>query len=184
MERTKIVTLTVTSRFVFLLIISLSVLPDKLIAQSYDWRSNIDKLVQMADSLSNKTQKTFYSQRYLKNDLPIKETWHYTLHNGKVLIFQLRYQLDATEFTEVYYVNKGSLVCMEQFESPYNLADDEIHHAQLYYFVGSEMKQYVTYGRSKQTPNYISSIECLEKFQKRYNELLRNMKHTPNMGLD
>ena len=173
-----------TSRIIILLIMAFLIAPDKLLAQSYDWRTGVDRLVQLADSLSNKSQKTFYSERYLKNDHPIKETWHYTLHNGKILIFQLRYLIEATEFTEVYYVNKGSLVCMEQFESPYNLADDEIHHAQLYYFVGSEMKQYVTYGRSKLTPNYISPVECLEKFQKRYSELLRNMKHTPNMGLD
>ena len=171
-------------KFILFLLLCLSVTCDQLLAQSSDWRSNTDRLVQMADSLSNKTQKTFYSQRFLKNDQTVKETWHYTLHNGKILIFQLRYLIDVTEFTEVYYVNKGSLVCMEQFESPYNLADDEIHHAQLYYFVGSEMKQYVTYGRSKQSPTYISPVECLEKFQKRYTELLRNMKHTPNMGMD
>jgi len=153
--------------------------------QSYDWRANIDRLVQQADSLSNKKQKTFYSQRFLKFDQQVKETWHYTLQNGKIIIFQLRYLIDATEFTEVYYLNKGSLICMEQLESPSNLPDEEINHAELYYFVGSDLKQYVTYGRAKQTASRnITSIQCLQKFQKRYAELLRNMKHTPNMGMD
>ena len=130
--------------------------------------------MRQADSLSNKSQKTFYSLRYLKNDQTIKETWYYTLKEGKIIIFQLRYLIDDTEFNEVYYLNRGSLVCMEQYESPVKLSDEEIHKAEVYYFEGSEMKQYVHYGRQRRST---SGNECLEKFEKRYTELLRNMKH-------
>ncbi|HUR10833.1 MAG TPA: hypothetical protein VM012_05665 [Flavitalea sp.] len=153
-------------------------------AQRYDWRDKIDLIVRHADSIFNKSQKTFYSLRYLKNNDAVKETWHYTMRDGKIVIFQLRYLIDQIEYNEVYYLNKGDLVCMEQYESPVQLSDEEIRHAEVFYFVGSEMRQFVTYGGrpQKNYSNFDTGNQCLDKFRRRYDELLRNMKHTPNMG--
>ena len=144
-------------------------------AQRSGWRDRIDEVVRQADSLSHKSQKTFHSLRYLKNDEAIKETWYYTLKDGKIAIFQLRYHLDDTEFNEVYYLHRGNLVCMEQYESPLTLSDEEIRRAEVYYFQGSAMMQYVHYGKPPKGYAYRPAYDCLEKFQKRYGELLRNI---------
>lgn len=149
--------------------------PFTSIAQRLGWRDRIDEVVRQADSLSNKSQKTFHSLRYLNKDETIKETWFYTLKEGKIAIFQLRYNLDDTEFNEVYYLHRGNLVCMEQYESPLNLSDEEIRRAEVYYFQGSAMMQYVHYGKQPKSYAYRPGYDCLEKFQKRYGELLRNL---------
>lgn len=149
-------------------------------AQRLNWRDRIDEVVRQADSLSNKSQKTFHSLRYVNKDEAIRETWYYTLKDGKIIIFQLRYNLHDTEFNEVYYMNRGNLVCMEQYESPVKLSDEEIRRAEVYYFQGSAMMQYVLYGKQPKGYAYRPGYDCLEKFQKRYDELLRNMTLDPD----
>ena len=61
----------------------------------YDWKSQIDYLVEQTDSLSMKSQKTFYLpkivrvDRSFKNDLEVKETWNYTLNRGRKSLLSL-----------------------------------------------------------------------------------------------
>lgn len=146
---------------------------DTLAQKAYDWRSNIDLIVARTDSLSNKSQRTFYLNRYLKNDKVIKETWHYTLSEGKVVIFQLRYIVDVTEFEEVYYLHKGRLICMEKYESEdHSLSDDQIKRGAVFFFVGNILKQYVTMGHENiREP----AMECLSRFEERFSELQKNI---------
>src|SRR5688572_5018328 len=84
--------------------------------QRRDWKTRIDEIVEKADSLSMQSQIMFYAERILKNKEIIKETWHYTLDNDRVIIFQVRYLLQGSEITEVYYVDRNELICMERIE--------------------------------------------------------------------
>ena len=86
---------------------------------TYQVLAKIDNLVQQTDSLAIKTQRTFYLNKIDKKFDGVKETWHYTMRDGKVVVFQVRYVLDSTEFTEIYYVNKGDLIYSEEYETIY-----------------------------------------------------------------
>src|SRR5688500_20195530 len=85
----------------------------------YDWKSQIDYMVEQTDSLSLKSQKTFYLPKILKvdrtfkNDLEVKETWNYTVNRGKVIIFKVRYVVNHREYTEIYYVDHDRLIRSE-----------------------------------------------------------------------
>src|SRR5689334_21719457 len=75
----------------------------------HDWRTDADKIIERCDSLSLKSQQTFIvrnvirTDRSFKNDIDVRETWHYTMHKGKVIIFDVRYLVDSTEYIENYY---------------------------------------------------------------------------------
>lgn len=124
-----------------------------------------------------KSQTTFYQVKYLKHDRCIKETWYYTLKEGKPVFFQLRYAIDSSEFTETYYLNKNRLVCMAQFEEPYLSKSDDINHAEICFFLDNTLRQYVTSGAQK---SYVRKSdrqnECLEKFEQRFTELQANLR--------
>ncbi len=141
------------------------------------WREQIDDLIEQTDSLSLKTQTTFYQVRYLKHDRCIKETWYYTLKAGKPVFFQLRYAIDTSEFTETYYVSKNRLVCMAEFEGPYASKTEDINHAEIYFFNDDVLRQYVVSGPQKINSTKLSrQNECLEKFSQRYAELRANLR--------
>jgi hypothetical protein len=147
----------------------------------YDWRARIDFLVEQTDSLSMKSQKTFYLPkihrvgRNFVNDQTIKETWNYTMENGRVIIFQVRYVVDHREYTEVYYLDHDRLICMENYETPY-LASyvDEVRRGEMFFLVDNTVRQYVKFG-NKQTkepaPLWDAEYDCVTKFEKRYAEL-------------
>jgi hypothetical protein len=151
-----------------------------------DWKSHIDFLVEQTDSLSMKSQKTFYLpkivrvDRTFKNDQTIKETWNYTVSEGKVVIFQIRYVIDHREYTEIYYLNNERLICMENYETPY-LATyvDEVRKGEIFFLVDNNVKQYIKFGntRSEHSPYWNAEIACLSKFQERFTELRRNIKY-------
>jgi hypothetical protein len=146
--------------------------------QRRDWRSRIDVLVEKADSLSMKSQTMFYAERLLKNKEVIKETWHYTVEDDRVLIFQVRYLIAGSEVTEVYYVDRNELVCMERIEAP-NASEfiDEINRGELYFLENSSLRQYVSYGRKPSSQTYNSArFDCLATFENRFAELRRNMQ--------
>src|SRR5580765_2160451 len=100
----------ITQKLIFL--IASLLMTVALYAQRADWRTRIDEKVQWADSLSLKSQKVFYLNKFLKQDKPVKETWYYTMQDGKILIFEINYVSDATEFSEIYYLDNGRLICM------------------------------------------------------------------------
>ena len=148
------------------------------LAQSrYDWRVNIDNIIHLTDSLSLKSQRTFYLNKILRKDEPLKESWYYTTHNNNVIVFEVRYRIDSLEFTETYYLNRGRLICMEVYETDFrSFYEDEIKHGEVYFFEHDMLIQYVTVGNGSMVnamrdPQY----EPLRRFYKRYIELQKNI---------
>lgn len=142
-----------------------------------DWKSKIDELVEKADSLSLQSQIMFYAEKILRNQEVIKETWHYTLENERVVIFQVRYLFRGSEITEVYYLDRNELVCMEKIEAP-NAAEfiDEINRGELYFLENNSLRQYVSYGQKPSRQTYGNAqYSCLTNFESRFAELRRNM---------
>jgi len=145
--------------------------------QRRDWKTRIDQIVEKADSLSMQSQIMFYSERILRNKDVIKETWHYTMENDRVIIFQVRYLLQDSEITEVYYVDRNELICMERIEAP-NAATymDEIRSGELYFLENRALRQYVSYGKKPSSQTYGSAqYDCLNTFENRFTELRRNI---------
>lgn len=142
------------------------------------WRDRIDNLIEQTDSLSLKSQTTFYITKYLKHDRTIQETWYYTLKDGKPIFFQLRYVIDSSEFTESYYLDRNRLVCMARFEEPYVTKPvNDYNNTEIYFFLDNTLRQYVTSGHLK---SYVSKFDrqnqCLEKFDERFMELRANLR--------
>src|ERR1044071_1341820 len=69
------------------------------------------RYVEQTDSLIDKSTKSFYLEKFLKDDYNYRETWRYVTNGDRVIYFQVDYMLDSTEFTEVYYLNRNRLVC-------------------------------------------------------------------------
>ena len=156
--------------------------PGSVFSQSnYQTLTRIDNIVEQTDSLSNKSQRTFYLNKIDKKFDGVKETWHYTMKEGKVLVFQVRYVLDSIEFTEIYYINKGNLIYSEEYETVYytSTGDDEIKWGGIYYFVSNNLKQRVTLGKKKtKFHDWNPESETLNRFQRRFSELQQNIPLT------
>jgi len=155
----------------------------------YDWRSDVDRIIEETDSLSLKSQQTFFVRnviridRTFKNDLEVRETWHYTVHKGKVIIFEIRYLVDSTEYIESYYLNNHRLICMENYATEYfNPTDANFVAGEVLFYVNDEVKLHVSTG-SKKDPLTSWRLERrpLEKFLYRYSELKRNLKDATAM---
>lgn len=148
---------------------------------NYQVLSKIDHIVQQIDSLANKSQRTFYLNKMDKEFDGVKETWNYTLRDGKVVVFQIRYIIDSIEYLEMYYLNKGALIYSEEYETMYYAAtgDDEIKWGGIYYFVSNSLKQGVTLGnRKRKYQSWNPEIETLSRFQRRFSELQENLPLT------
>ncbi|MBC6492531.1 hypothetical protein ACFSQD_18830 [Flavihumibacter stibioxidans] len=142
-------------------------------SQRYDWRTRIDDLVQVADSLSMHSQQTFYLNKFIRNDLPVRETWHYTLHNERVIIFEIHYFIDSSEFQEVYYLDRDQVVCMEQYQILYpQLEEDRILWGTVGFFQGNSLRQYITMGRPPAPTGFSREWDAIGRFRDRYKELL------------
>lgn len=148
---------------------------------NYQVLERIDHIVQQTDSLSNRSQRTFYLNKIDKQFDGVKETWNYTLRDGRVIVFQVRYIVDSVEFMEVYYLDRGQLIYSEEYETVFYGAsgDDDIKWGGIYYFVSNNLKQRVTLGH-KRTRYYNWNIEAetLSRFQRRYAELRENIPLT------
>ena len=140
-----------------------------------DWRTDIDLIIQRIDSLSAKSQKTFTLTKPYHRDKDVREDWYYSLIDGKVATFEIEYVVDSIEFSEIYYIHKGRLICMEQYEAPYlSVYADQLKSGKSYFFLDNSLRQYIVTG--KPTSNRQSSeIETLSRFQQRYAELQRHM---------
>lgn len=142
-------------------------------------RQTINSLVQyveQADSLANKGQRTFNLVKIGRSNDGLKETWHYTTRNGKVIVFQVRYTIDSIEFTEVYYVNSDRLICSEEYETVYLPEDDELKFGGICYFDNNDVIQNITLGRrSRPTPRLDEKHLTLDRFRNRYAELRENL---------
>ena len=144
-----------------------------------DWRSDIDLIIQEADSLSLKSQKTFSLVKPYHPDKDIRETWYYTIKDGRVVIFEIRYVVDSLEYSEIYYVHRGRLICMEQYEAPYlSLYADQLKWGEAYFFQDEALRQYTITGKRRQPPGlWATQSGSLSKFQQRFAELQRHMKY-------
>jgi hypothetical protein len=146
---------------------------------SKDWRTEIDYIIQEADSLSLKSQKTFSLLKPYHLDKDIRENWFYTIRNGRVVIFEIQYVVDSMEFSEIYYVHRGRLICMEHYEAPYlSMHTDQLKRGEAFFFVNNALMQYVTVGK-RHTPSskYDSPYESITKFNQRFAELQRHMSY-------
>jgi hypothetical protein len=148
---------------------------------NYHLISRIDNIVQQADSLANKSQKTFYLNKIHNVFDGVKETWNYTMVNGRVIVFQVRYVLDSIEYTEIYYLNKGNLIYSEEYETIYytSTGDDEIKWGGIYYFVSNVVKQGVTLGDKRRRNQFWNKgHDTFARFQRRFSELQQNIPLT------
>ena len=149
-------------------------------AQRNDWRSRIDEKVQRADSLSLKSQKIFYLNKFLKDNRPVKETWYYTLQEGKIIIFEVKYVADSIEYSEIYYLDNGRLFCMEEYEVPYlSVYADQVKKGAALFFENQNLRQFVVTGSSKYDPRWDRSYESINRFEKRFNELKKTIQYDP-----
>ncbi|HEY0677120.1 MAG TPA: hypothetical protein VGD17_02495 [Chitinophagaceae bacterium] len=144
-----------------------------------DWRSDIDFIIQESDSLSLKSQKTFSLLKPYHRDKDIRETWYYTVKDGRVIIFEIQYVLDSMEFTEIYYMHRGRLICMEQYEAPYlSVYTDQLKSGEAFFFLDETLKQYVMTGKRRPAPGlWNSETASLSKFNQRFAELQRHIKY-------
>lgn len=146
---------------------------------SKDWRTEIDYMIQEADSLSLKSQRTFSLLKPYHPDKDIRENWFYTTRNGRVIIFEIQYVVDSTEFSEIYYVHRGRLICMEQYEAPYlSIHLDQLKRGEAYFFLNNALMQYVSIGKPSRPGVRLSSpTESLNKFNERFAELQRHLSY-------
>ena len=151
-------------------------------AQSKSERlAELIKYVENVDSLSGKQFRTFYLVKIGKNNSALKETWHYTLINGKVAVFQIRYTIDSIEFNEVYYLEQGELICSEEYETIYKTDDDELKYGGIYYYSNYDLLQLITLGHKfglsdnfqRDKPGI--AIRMMDRFKDRYAELKENL---------
>jgi hypothetical protein len=145
---------------------------DELLAQRSDWRSRIDEVVQRADSISLISQQTFHLHKFLSDDQPIRETWHYTVSEGRVVIFEVHYFVDTIEYLDVYYLDRDQVVCTEQYVIEYPaLQDDRIKWGAVGFFQGPSIRQFVTMGPVPDAFSRLSSYDLWSRFKTRYKEL-------------
>jgi hypothetical protein len=143
--------------------------------------TDLYRYVEITDSLLDKSEKTFYLEKFLKDDYNYKEKWSYSLNSGKINFFQVNYLLDSTEYTEVYYLQRGNLICSEEYQTVnYSYNEDELKWGGIYYFQGSFPKHVVTLGRRDYNNRMINpETLVLTRFEKRYSELKRHLPMLP-----
>ena len=135
------------------------------------------RYVEQTDSLAFKSQKIFYLEKFLKDDHNYRETWRFTTNNDRVVFFQVDYILDSLEFTEVYYLNRGRLVCSEEYEKVnYSYMEDKLTFGSILYFDSAIPRHVVMLGRktdgwNNDDPGFVA----LSRFEKRYSELRRHL---------
>lgn len=137
--------------------------------------------VEGIDSISGKQQRTFSLNKIGRNNNPLKETWHYTIKDGKVAVFQVRYNIDSLEYNEVYYLDNGELICSEEYETLYKPEDDELTYGGIYYFNQYNVLQLITLGKKYgvsdnfQRDKYSLARNSWDRFRGRYAELKENV---------
>ena len=152
-------------------VIAVAVLPVAGRAQSRDWRGRIDRLVETADSLSMRSQLTFYLNKFAENDRPVRETWHYTTNRGSVVIFEVHYFVDTLERMEVYYLDKEQVVCMEEYEILWPLhAEDRILWGTVCFFDAQQVRQYISMGK-RAGNEALPIVDPYLRFRRRFKEL-------------
>lgn len=143
-------------------------------AQVHDWRYKIDLLVQKADSLAMRSQYTFHLKKFVENDRPVRETWHYTVDKGHVVIFEVHYFRDTLERQEVYYLDREQVICMEEYEILWPLhAEDRIIWGTVSFFDAQMVRQYITMG-TRAGEELLPETDPFIRFRRRWRELIEN----------
>lgn len=169
------------TRIVGILILALA-MPILTLAQSKHERlRELYKFVDITDSLSGKSHKTFYLEKFLEDNYNYKETWRYAEKEGKIVYFQVDFILDSTEYTEVYYVNRGNLICSEEYEKVnYSFMEDELRSGGVYFFEGYIPRHVVRLGNPGNGYDVSApELTVLNRFQKRFSELKRHIPMLP-----
>lgn len=164
------------------LILAFLAAPVLLFSQYSSSRLNeLYRYVEQADSVAFKSQKTFYLEKFLKDDYNYRETWRFSQNAGKIVYFQVDYILDSIEFTEVYYLNRGNLVCSEEYEKVnYTLAEDKLKFGSILYFDSATPRHVVVLGRRSYNWRMSDPGDlALMRFEKRFSELKRHIPMLP-----
>lgn len=137
--------------------------------------------VENIDSLADRSSKNFFLEKYLGDGYNYRETWRYLSNGSKIIYFQIDYILDSTEFTEVYYLDRGTLVCSEEYEKVnYSMREDELKWGGIYYFESSMPSHIVTLGRKNYTRRDADpGLDAYVRFGKRFSELKRHLPMLP-----
>lgn len=151
-------------------------------SQHYSRLKDLYSYVEKTDSIADRSTKNFYLEKYLKDGYNYRETWRYLSDGNRVDYFEIDYMLDSTEFTEVYYLNRGTLVCSEEYEKVnYSIREDELKWGGIYYFESSVPQHVVTLGRrSYSRYGNDPGSAALTRFTKRYSELKRHLPMLPS----
>ena len=112
--------------------------------------------VHHTDSLLDRSEKTFYLEKFFK-----------------VVYFEIVYIIDSIEFSEVYYLKRGNLVCAEEYEKiTYSYFEDRLKYGGIYYFESAMPSHIVTLGKRSDPIDFINPEDlALSRFEKRYAEL-------------
>jgi hypothetical protein len=150
-----------------------------LLHTAFSQRSLVElrSIVEEADSLSSKSQKIFYLYKIGPKNSSQKETWYYTMKNGRPVMFEVRYHKDSTEVTEVYYLQNRQLICSEEYETRfYTLNEDQIAYGNIRYYDNAIVRQVVTMGKSKyESQPGRRPYDIIDRFRKRFAELEENI---------
>ncbi|MBZ5857139.1 hypothetical protein [Flavihumibacter profundi] len=150
-------------------------LPVFSFAQAADWRAKIDRVVQIADSLSLMSQYTFRLNKFNPANRRINEIWHYTLKDRKVIIFEVHYFVDSLEHQEVFYLDNDQLVCMEEYEIVYPpKEEDRIVWGSVGFFHNQSLLQHTTLGNPGYPLQPFQEWEAFKRFRSRFKELQEN----------
>lgn len=139
------------------------------------WRSHADKIIHQTDSLAASIQRTFHLSKVSNGNRDFRETWHYTLNKDQVAVFHIRYTLDSVEYSEVYYLDRGQLLCAEAYETIYDQwNEDEVRWGEVHYFDNALLMQYIRLGKEKNSWGRGMAVQ--QRFKERFHELNKNLR--------
>ena len=148
---------------------------------SYKKINDLYSYVDQADSFSIKSNRTFYLEKFLKDNYNYRESWRYSVKSGRIIYFEVNYLLDSMEYTEVYYLDHGNLICSEEYEKiNYSYSEDELKYGGIYYFQSAVPCNIVVLGtKDRNAPPSHPEFAVLDRFDKRYSELKRHIPMLP-----
>lgn len=138
-------------------------------------------LVDRADSLAERSFRTFYLEKFRDDDTPYRETWRYSDRDGQVFYFQVEYYLDSILYTESYYLHQQRLICTEEYEQR-GLSDfeDQLRWGAVFYFQNGVPRHVAILGRRAESGSRQHPVEvALHRFGKRWHELKRHLPMLP-----
>jgi len=87
---------------------------------------------------------------------------------------------DSIEYSEIYYLDNGRLICMEEYEVPYlSVYADQVKKGAAMFFENQNLRQFVVTGASKYDARWDRSYESITRFEKRFDELKKTIQYDP-----